>query len=44
MTSIVLRLQEEALDQGVSVTDQLRKAFVVARKLGLKDFEAWAGA
>ncbi len=38
---IVLQLQEEALDENVDIETLLRKAYVVARKLQLKDFEEW---
>jgi hypothetical protein len=41
MASIVLELQRDALDRGVTVPDLLRKALVVARKLRLAEFEAW---
>jgi len=38
MKSIVLELQAEAMNSTSSVSDLLRKALVVARKLGIKDF------
>lgn len=41
MNSIVLQLQRDALDPSISVLTVLRKAFVVARKLKIKEFEAW---
>src|SRR5262245_49927898 len=41
MSSVVLELQQEALDRKAPVSGLLRKALVVARKLGLQDFEAW---
>ncbi len=41
MASLVLELQREALNSTVPVTDLLRKALVVARKLGIKEFQAW---
>ena len=41
MSSVVVELQREALDRGVRVSDLLRKALVVARKLGLREFQAW---
>ncbi len=44
MSSIVLQLQEDALDKSVATTELLRKAFVVARKLGLGDFQDWVQA
>jgi len=39
--SIIQQLQEEALNPDISVSDLLRKAKVVAVKLGLKDFLDW---
>lgn len=44
MTSIVLELQRAALDPGRTVSSLLRHAKVVARKLGVADFEAWVDA
>ena len=41
MSSLVLELQQDAIDPNVSVADLLRKSMLVARKLGLKEFEAW---
>jgi hypothetical protein len=41
MTSIVIELQRAALDRGVPVSDLLRTALVVARKLSLADFQEW---
>ena len=41
MDSLVLELQRECLTPGVSVADLLRKALVVARKLGVKDLQSW---
>lgn len=38
---IVIQLQEEALDENIDVETLLRKAFLVARKLQLKEFEKW---
>ena len=38
---IVLQLQAEALDEKVDIENLLRKAYLVARKLQLKDFEEW---
>ena len=39
--SIVLELQREAIDSEVPVTDLLRKALVVSKKLSIKEFEEW---
>jgi len=44
MSSLVLELQREALDSKVRVSDLLRKAFVVASKLKIREFEEWAKA
>jgi len=41
MGGIVLELQKEALDETVSIESLLRKAYLVAKKLKLKDFEEW---
>lgn len=41
MSGIVLELQREALLPDIKVTDLLRKAYVVAKKLKLNDFEKW---
>jgi hypothetical protein len=41
MSSLVLQLQSEATTEDTNVTDLLRKAYVVSRKLNLDDFEAW---
>lgn len=38
---IVLQLQAEALDETIDIETLLRKAYFVARKLKLKDFEEW---
>lgn len=41
MASVVVELQRDALSHEVRVSDLLRKALVVARKLGLSEFQAW---
>ena len=41
MEGIVLELEREALDENVSREVLLRKAYLVARKLKLTDFEEW---
>ena len=41
MASIIIELQNEALDRDVPLSDLLRKALVVARKLNIKDFDVW---
>jgi hypothetical protein len=41
MGSLVLELQNEALDQSVSTLSLLRKSLVVATKLKLQDFKDW---
>lgn len=38
---IVNELQKDALDESVSIETLMRKAYLVARKLNLKDFEEW---
>jgi AbiTii-like protein len=42
MASLVHDLQQAALDEDCSVSLLLRKALVVASKLGVSDFESWA--
>lgn len=39
--AIVLELQAEALKSDIDILSLLRKAYLVAKKLGLKDFESW---
>jgi len=39
LSSVILDLQKEALDKDISVNDLLRKAYVVARKLKIDEFE-----
>jgi hypothetical protein len=41
VSSVIRELQRDALDRQVRVSDLLRKALVVARKLGLREFQAW---
>ena len=41
MSSVIVELQREALDQNVSVSELLRKALVVARKLKLAELKKW---
>src|SRR5208337_4264867 len=41
MSKVVLELQKECLDPGASVPALLRKAHVIAQKLGLTDFDSW---
>ena len=38
---IVIQLQREALDESIDIETLLRKAYLVARKLQLKEFEEW---
>lgn len=42
MSSIVIELQRDALDRNIHASDLLRKALVVAKKLKVGEFEAWA--
>lgn len=41
MKSVVIELQQEAMDKSVKASDLLRKAYVVARKLKLSEFLEW---
>lgn len=41
MDSLVLELQRDALDRTIHITDLLRKALLVSRKLKIKDLEEW---
>lgn len=41
MSSLVLELQRESYEHAVSTSDLLRKAYVVAKKLKIKEFECW---
>lgn len=41
MSSLVSELQKEAIDSKIKLSDTLRKALLVATKLGLHDFREW---
>ncbi|WP_186326508.1 hypothetical protein [Paenibacillus sp. Y412MC10] len=41
MTSLVVELQRDALDSKVSIADLIKKAYVVARKLNISEFQEW---
>ena len=41
MSHLVIDLQKNALDNSVNISDLLKKAFVVAKKLKIKEFEKW---
>lgn len=41
MAGIVLELQHEALDKSIRVSDLLRKALLVAKKLKISELESW---
>lgn len=41
MPGLVLELQRAAMEENTNVSDLLRKAFVVARKLGVSEFQEW---
>lgn len=41
MTGLVLELQKDALNSSVPLSELLRKALVVAKKLRIKDFQIW---
>lgn len=41
MESLVLELQRDVLDRSIHITDLLRKALLVSRKLKISDIEEW---
>lgn len=41
MGSFVLDLQKDMLDSNKKVSDLLRKSYIIAKKLKIKDFETW---
>ena len=41
MSGLVLELQRDALDKSINVSDLLRKAMVVSKKLGINEMEEW---
>ena len=41
MSGLVLELQRDALDKSINVSDLLRKAVVVSKKLGINEMEEW---
>lgn len=41
MSSIILELQKDSIDNNISVTQLLRKALVVAKKLNVEEFIDW---
>lgn len=41
MESLVHELQRDALDRSIHITDLLRKALLVSKKLKIKDIEEW---
>lgn len=41
MTGLVLELQRDALDRNTRVSDLLRKAFVISRKLNISEIQEW---
>ena len=41
MDSLIIELQRDALNEEISVSSLLRKAFATARKLKLQEFEKW---
>lgn len=41
MSGIVIELEREALDENVTIESLVRKAYLVAKKLRLKEFEEW---
>ena len=42
MSSLIEELQRDAINESVSVSELLRKALVVSRKLNIKEFADWA--
>ena len=44
MNSVVLELQRDTLAKSVATSELLRKAYVVARKLGIEEFKEWASS
>ncbi|MDU8605054.1 hypothetical protein [Pseudomonas syringae group sp. 247E2] len=44
MESLVLDLQRDVLDRSIHITDLLRKALLVSRKLKIADIEEWLSA
>lgn len=44
MPSLVLEVQRDCLNHEIQITDVLRKALVIAKKLDLADFAAWIEA
>lgn len=41
--SLIIEIQQTALDNSGEITDLLRKAFVVAKKLRVQEFQEWIG-
>ena len=41
MDSLIIELQRDALNEAISVSNLLRKAFVAAKKLKIQEFEKW---
>lgn len=41
MGSIVLELQKDAMNNSIPVSVLMRKAYIIAKKLGLSEFEKW---
>lgn len=41
MSSLVMELQRDSLDSKVSIADLIKKAYVVARKLNVLEFQEW---
>lgn len=41
MAGLVLELQKDAMDSSIKLSDLLRKALVVAKKLGVREFQEW---
>ena len=43
MSSIIQQIQQDALNEAVAISSLLRKAFLVASKLGLNEERDWIG-
>jgi hypothetical protein len=44
MPGLILELQADALDRHVRISDLLRKALVISKKLGISKIEHWIQA
>ncbi len=44
MSSVIVELQKDVLDRSLPLSDLLRKALIIARKLNIKEFETWTSS